>query len=340
VKIKTARVLFPTLAVLLGFIAISLMVFVRVSTPASASAVALTCDSNVLAPVPSKTSAATSPSSGNQNVAYVKSTSKVNITYAAYGAEEKGAMALGKKYEYNSAGTIAAGKEFMRLLTTDPLWATTPILGATHGMDIDVDAAQKLASSYVANPAKWQADVKSFCGQVKSIKLKNYTGPYNTFGETITGKNSKVMPRIFRTSRKADLGQSLDVTLKSGKVLHIRTACDQLSQPKGPKPKARPTCKPTAANHQCGTVKPSCRDTGTCRPPKTCRSVYGPGYNGTYPRCHKDGTTAPKPPLTAPGTNPNPDPTNDPGSNECYSNTTGKPVQPVDGKCPDGSFGG
>jgi hypothetical protein len=94
------------------------------------------------------------------------------------------------------------------------------------------------------------------------------------------------------------------------------------------------------------TTHPSSTPTPTptpTTPPKTCHSVYGPGYSGTYPNCHKDGSKSVQPtqPASATGTNPAPNPTNNPGSNKCYSETTGQPVTPnPDGTCPVGSFGG
>jgi hypothetical protein len=105
-------------------------------------------------------------------------------------------------------------------------------------------------------------------------------------------------------------------------------------------PPTTTTQPPRTTTHTPPTTPPV---TTTTTPPKTCLSVYGPGYSGTYPNCHKDGSTAVQPtqPTAAPGTNPPPNPTHDPGSNKCYSETTGKPVQPLpDGTCPPGSFGG
>ncbi len=81
---------------------------------------------------------------------------------------------------------------------------------------------------------------------------------------------------------------------------------------------------------------------GTPVPP-TCESVYGPGYTGTYPNCTKDGTTTPAPPTTAPGPNPTDPPVGQPGgsgSHQCWSETTGLPVDALpNGTCPPGSFG-
>jgi hypothetical protein len=112
-----------------------------------------------------------------------------------------------------------------------------------------------------------------------------------------------------------------------------------------------PKSTPSTPHHVTPSTHPRTTPTPTptpshSKPPKTCYSVYGPGYGGTYPHCHKTtvgsggSSVIPPPPPSAPGTNPAPNPTNNPGSNQCYSETTGLPVQPVNGKCPPGSFGG
>jgi hypothetical protein len=84
------------------------------------------------------------------------------------------------------------------------------------------------------------------------------------------------------------------------------------------KPPSRTTTPPT-------TTRPPTTHT---TPPKTCLSEYGPGYSGTYPDCHKDGSPGVQPtqPPQAPGPNPQPDPEHDPGSHECYDPNTGAPL--------------
>ncbi len=75
-------------------------------------------------------------------------------------------------------------------------------------------------------------------------------------------------------------------------------------------------------------------------PPKTHECPPGNTWNGK--KCVKDGTTTPPPPPEAPGTNPPPSGgPGDPGSNKCYDEITGQPVNPrTDGTCPVGSYGG
>ena len=80
----------------------------------------------------------------------------------------------------------------------------------------------------------------------------------------------------------------------------------------------------------------------TCKhcPPPQCepQCEYGSVWNGY--ECVKDGSTTPPPPTEAPG--PNPPPSGgegDPGSNQCYDEETGEPVQPREGLCPPGSYG-
>ena len=64
----------------------------------------------------------------------------------------------------------------------------------------------------------------------------------------------------------------------------------------------------------------------------------GSTWNGE--RCAKDGTTTPPPPPEAPGPNPPPDPNEPfPGGYQCYKETTGEPVPPVNGLCPAGTVG-
>lgn len=121
-------------------------------------------------------------------------------------------------------------------------------------------------------------------------------------------------------------------------------------------------CETTKVTYNCPQgseliVKDGNQVCKTC-PPPTCTCPPGSSV-GNDQKCHKDGTTTP--PTTssgtvvpgvstnpAPGPNPPPDPqdpTNTPenptGSWQCYSESTGQPVQPsADGRCPVGSYGG
>jgi len=127
-------------------------------------------------------------------------------------------------------------------------------------------------------------------------------------------------------------------------------------KPPAPKPLPSKTPTPTPSHTPTPTPTPSHTPTPTpshtptptptpshSKPPRTCESVLGPGYLGTYPNCRKSAVDSsgspvvPPPPSNAPGTNPAPvpvptvingTPTTEPTSSQCYDPTTGLPVPP------------
>lgn len=111
----------------------------------------------------------------------------------------------------------------------------------------------------------------------------------------------------------------------------LTTTCPPTSTSPTPKPSPSKTTHTPSPKPSRTTHSPSPKPSKTTTPPKTCESVYGPGYSGEYPNCHKDGSPTGQPTqrTSAPGKNPDPDPTDPAGSNQCYDDQTGKPV-----KCP------
>lgn len=86
------------------------------------------------------------------------------------------------------------------------------------------------------------------------------------------------------------------------------------------------------------TANVSASATASCSGGTVYICPIGSTWNGE--RCAKDGTTTPPPPPEAPGPNPPPDPNEPfPGGYQCYKETTGEPVPPVNGLCPAGTVG-
>lgn len=106
-------------------------------------------------------------------------------------------------------------------------------------------------------------------------------------------------------------------------VFVVRGACTnpqtKLPTPHQPTPTPTHNVVPTPPKPT-PTPKPTHKPT----PKPTCLSVYGPGHSGVYPNCHKDSTTAPKPPKGGSNGVPKdapqgPNPSNVPDPNDTYT---------------------
>lgn len=249
-----------------------------------------------------------------------------------------------------------------------------PLLDVAHPSDAQVQEAAKQNIEYQALAARLDTLIGRFSNKGVNNSPKSSENWHLTAGGLAVGG----LPEVGLNPNQESLpALMLEVTEKGAcaplKIIGFNTG------DKRPEVFPTPTCQsphkpgksstpmtsapPKGCTSNCGSVPPTC--TSNCHPttshptpsttppttpptthhstpPVTCASVYGPGYSGNYPNCHKDPTSVtPTAPSSAPGTNPAPDPSHDPGSNKCYSETTGLPVAPLpDGTCPPGSFGG
>ncbi|HXR50196.1 MAG TPA: hypothetical protein VN778_04185 [Verrucomicrobiae bacterium] len=212
----------------------------------------------------------------------------------------------------------------------------------------DIDAT---ASKYAADDTAWAGALETLYGDAVSCKLVTYDvrGFYTLEMHVNKANPAKPAPKLtFNSVSDESLGESLDITMKSGLVVHLRLVCGgQPSQPYQPATPIRgpttapthphpttpvptptsstPTTVPTTAPTTHPTTVPSTTHTTTSL---TCDQFeHGVGYIGTPPNdCHKNGNSQPtSQPPSGHGTNP---PPADPSSSGCAA------PDPTTGRCP------
>ena len=128
---------------------------------------------------------------------------------------------------------------------TDPLYAAGDVLFVRDGINASATEIEALAQQYVADHAKWLADVQTMWSQVSSFTAEYVSAGYETMG-MMPGASPDVMPSIMKFDHQHALGWARVAHLSNGETRFYRIACDeQFSAPSFPNVPTTVTPPPT-----------------------------------------------------------------------------------------------
>jgi len=236
----------------------------------------------------------------------------------------------GRSYGYDSTGRSAAMGRYNWLMHCDPLFAADVVtLVKADAPDnlqaVNLGEVQKLAATYMQHPEIWTAGLDQLDDTSQSYHPVSYqlvdNGNVSYDTQTMTsapGGKADTMPVLGFLKDAPSFGQSLNVTFKDGRVLHLRTLCGfQPSVPRGPPPSqtsghpttgstAGPTTLPTTP-HPTPTSPPQCSNGCVTTPSPSCGSACITTTTTKPPcgaACNSHTTTPTSPPTTHSTTTP------------------------------------